>query len=237
MNNFTLDDIKNLIEQSLKEEPTGDSFIDARYQEQIGIIGHTNPYYRLFYLLSKTLEPEFVVELGSWQATGAAHFAAGNPDTFVCTVDIHREDKMAQQRAIEASSHYPNLMYINGWTWDTSTIESIVSIDKPIEILYIDAWHDYDLCKKEWALYQPLLAPTALVIADDITTAYNFDGMLKFWDEMPEPKFLDDRPHFGIPMGFCLINQKGNSNVDENRTIDTSKQINLTKRGRPRKES
>ena len=237
MNNFTLDDIKNLIEQCLKEEPTGDSFIDARYQEQIKIIGHTNPYYKLFYLLSKTLKPEFVVELGSWQATGAAHFAAGNPDGFVVTVDIHREDKIAQQRAIEASAHYSNLMYINGWTWDNETVETISLIGKPIEILFIDAWHDYDLCKKEWALYQPLLAPTALVIADDITTAYNFDGMLKFWDEMPEPKFLDDRIHPGIPMGFTLLKGTEFDHVDENRTASEIEPVTLSKRGRPRKES
>jgi predicted O-methyltransferase YrrM len=101
MRDFTLDHIQELIEQSLLEQPTGNAFLDARYEEQISIIGHTNPYYRLFYLIAQSLKPAFVVELGSWQGTAAAHFALGWPESRVVTIDIHREDKAAQQRCYE----------------------------------------------------------------------------------------------------------------------------------------
>lgn len=201
---FTLTQLKPLIKEALQEQPTGESWLDARYQEQVSIIGHTNPYYRLFYLIAKTFKPTLTVELGSWQATSAAHFAGGNPAGEVVTVDIHREDKDAQRRAIEAAAYWPNLTYLNMWSWDAAPV--IKAMDKPIDILFIDAWHDYEYAKKEWDLYLPLLANPALVICDDITTAYNFDGMLKFWDELPGPKFLfSEGLHGNIPMGFVKV--------------------------------
>lgn len=200
MNNFTMAQIQRLIEQSLLEEPTGNPFLDARYNEQISIIGHTNPYYRLFYLLAQQLQPSFVVELGSWQATAAAHFAFGNPESRVITIDIHREDKAAQQRCYEAEAHCSNVKYINAWSWDA--IEQVKAYNEPISILYIDAWHDKQYTDREWELYSPLLSDTALVIGDDITAAYNFEGMREWWDSLPGEKILDPRLHPGIPMGF-----------------------------------
>lgn len=219
---MNLDTVKKLIEQSLLEQPAGDDWLDSRYNEQVWYIGHTNPYYRLFYLLAQEFRPALTVELGSWQATAAAHFAAGNPVGQVVTVDIHKDDKKAQERAIEAVGHLPNLIYINKWTWDA--VDEIAVMGK-IDILFIDAWHDYNLAKREWVLYSQLLNDPALVICDDITADYNFDGMLKFWDEMPEPKFLDSRVHPGVPMGFVY--------VGKNRTVDKPKPA--TTRARTRK--
>lgn len=247
MKNFDLNVIKFLIEQSLKEEPTGDDWLDSRYNEQVHWIGHTNPYYKTFYLIAKELKPELVVELGSWQATAAAHFAAGNPEGQVVTIDIHREDRNAQMRTIEAAGHYSNLTYLNRWSWDA--IDFFKNLNQPINILFIDAWHDYQYAKKEWDLYSKLLSNPALVICDDITTAYNFEGMVKFWEEMPEPKFLDSRIHPGIPLGFILYSKsedllktiefdtKELQSVGQDRESDKIKSTPDTKRGRPRKKS
>lgn len=247
MKNFDIALLQALVEQSLLEQPTGDDWLDSRYNEQVHWIGHTNPYYKTFFLIAQVLEPELVVELGSWQGTGAAHFAGGCPSCNVCTVDIHREDRDAQMRTIEAASHYQNLTYLNRWTWDA--IDFFRNLHTPIDIVFIDAWHDYQYAKKEWDLYSPLLASPALVICDDITTAYNFDGMLKFWEEIPEPKFLDNRIHPGIPFGFSIVNQKDDRlqtieldtkelvNVATNRAPDTVKSTGTPRRGRPPKKS
>lgn len=208
MKDFNLDDIRKLVEQSLKEDPTGDDWLDSRYNEQVWHVGHTQPYYRLFYLIARELEPALSVELGSWQATAAAHLAVGNPDGLVLTIDIHREDKDAQKRTIEAVERLPNLTYINKWTWDA--VADVRAPGKAIDLLFIDAWHDYKLVMREWAAYEPLLADVALVIADDITTAYNFEGMLRFWDELPGEKFLNSYVHPGVPMGFLKYERKPN---------------------------
>lgn len=208
MKNFNLDDIKTLIEEALKEPDTGDPWLDARYYEHIAIIGHTNPYYRLFWLIAKTLKPDLTVELGSWRGDGSAHFAVGNPAGACIAIDIHKDSDYAGLAKLkEAVEYLPNLTFIQAWTWDA--IEQVRALDRTISILFIDAWHDYDHAKQDWDLYSPLLADTALVICDDITTAFNFDGMLKFWEELPGEKFLDDRVHRGgIPMGFLRWDKK-----------------------------
>lgn len=234
MKKYTLDVLKNLIGQALEEQPTGDSWLDSRYNEQVHWIGHTNPYYKLFYLLARELQPELVIELGSWQATGAAHFAAGYPAGNVITIDIHREDKNAQTRAIEAAGHYDNLTYLNRWTWDA--VEYIQQLQTPISILYIDAWHEYQYAKREWDLYQPLLGKPSLVICDDIMNNGGiFADMEQFWAEMPEPKFLDSQLHRGIPMGFVYNEEP--EHVEQDRGIDSALPVRTGKRGRPNKKS
>ena len=47
MNDFKLDDIRALITDN--PNPTGDAFLDDRYDEGTKSWGHQNPYYRLFY--------------------------------------------------------------------------------------------------------------------------------------------------------------------------------------------
>jgi predicted O-methyltransferase YrrM len=208
MNNFTLQDIKLLIDIALQEKPTGNAWLDARYNEQIGIVGHTQPYYRLFYLIAQTLKPRLTVELGCWRGDSSAHFAVGNPEGQVVCVDIHKDSDHAGLASLnEAVAHLPNMSFLQMWSWDA--VEPIKALNQPISILFIDAWHDYKYAKLEWDLYSPLLDSPALVICDDITAGYNFDGMLKFWDELPEPKYLSTEGlHKEIPMGFVLVNSK-----------------------------
>lgn len=201
MNNFTLSDIQKLVDESLQEIPTGNPWLDSRYDEQVAIIGHTNPYYRLFYRIAQQLKPEFVVELGSWRGDASAHFALGNPDATVIAVDIHKDSDFAGMAKLqEAVNLLPNMTWIQAWSWDA--VETVKVIDKKIDIIYVDAWHDYKYVKREWDLYSPLLSDPALVICDDITAGYNFEGMIDFWDELPYEKFLNNDIHPGVPMGM-----------------------------------
>lgn len=200
---YSLDYIRDeLIPVALLEEPI-DPWLDVRRQEDVPIIGHTQPYYNLFYYIAKVYSPRFVVELGSYRGTAAAHFAAGCRRADVVTIDIHREDKVAQVKAIEAADHWVNMIYLNGWTWDVHVVSTIAARPYPIDILYIDAWHEYEYVRREWDLYSPLLADVALVICDDIMDVEGATkDMLRFWDELDYDKFIDTRPHCGIPMGF-----------------------------------
>lgn len=217
MNNFTLADIRKLATESLKEAPTGNPWLDARYDEQVGIIGHTNPYYRLFYRIAQTLKPEFVVELGSWRGDASAHFALGNPEADVIAVDVHKDSDLAGMAKLqEAVNLLPNLTWLQAWSWDV--VDIIKAVDKPISILFIDAWHDYKYVKREWDLYSPLLSEVALVICDDITAGYNFEGMIDFWNELPYEKFLDNEAHRGgVPMGFLRFERGKATEVPKRR--------------------
>lgn len=180
--------------------PTGNEKLDKIYWEQIDIIGHTNPYYRLFYYLVQKLEPKFVVELGAWRAYASLHMAAARPTTTVVTVDIHKdaEQKLDKQITIENANQQPNLYYINKWSWDA--VNDVMSHGEKIDILFIDAWHTYEYAMLEWELYKPYLSSGALVICDDIHA--DFDRMPEFWDSMPRPKIESEHIHPGSKMGF-----------------------------------
>jgi predicted O-methyltransferase YrrM len=203
MNSFTLEDIKALIQQSLKEEPTGDFWLDARYDEQVGIIGHTNPYYRLFYLIAQTLKPNLTVELGAWRGDASSHFAVGNPAGRVVAVDIHKDDDFAGLAKLnEAVNHLPNMSFLQMWIADAAPI---VAAYGPIECIFFDGWHDMEHVSDDWNRYKPLLADKALCIFDDITAAYLFEGMREFWDSLPGEKYLSTEGiHGDIPVGFLI---------------------------------
>ena len=203
---FSLSDVKLLVDNCMKTRPDiipyTDDWLDNRYVEDRNHIGHFNKYYRLFYDISKKFKPRLTVELGSYWATAAAHFASGYPDGEVITIDIHKDDQHAHLKAHEAAAQYENLKFLLGWTWDDHVVQYVASM-KPIDILYIDAWHEYQYAIKEWELYSPMLADTALVICDDI---FDMAGatvdMVKFWDELPGEKFLHTGLHGWVPMGF-----------------------------------
>jgi len=207
MKAYSLDNIRDLIEECLDMPGTGDPFVDERYREQIELVGHVQPYYRLFWLIASKLQPGLTVELGSWQATAAAHFASGWSHGVVVTMDHHSDpgDDEHRSRAIEAAMHYPNLIYLQSWTWDA--VDTVRTQGRPIDILFIDSWHEYERVMRDWNDYRPLLTDGALVIADDIfedKTGATIVGMQRFWSELESEKFLDDRIHPGIPMGFFI---------------------------------
>jgi predicted O-methyltransferase YrrM len=205
---FSLGGVRALIGEAMRDEPTGDPFLDARYDEATAQRGEPLYYYRFFYLFARKFKPRFSVELGAWRATCAAHMAGGNPDGVVVTIDHHTDpgDEAHRAKALEAAQHYSNLFYLQGWTWDM--VGEVRAFGKRVEVLFIDAWHQYDHIARDWRDYSPLLADTALVVVDDLmeTDGPVIAGMRRFWDELPGEKFIDEGLHFveggSAPMGF-----------------------------------
>lgn len=211
----------------IEPAPTGVSFLDQRFDKMRDPDGNVAPYYRFFYALAKKYKPKTVVELGGWQGTSAAHFAAGCPESLVITIDHHTDpgDDLNIAKMIQALSQFPNLTYCQGWTCDEIYNEEkgehalgegqnafpkvVKELDgKGIDILFIDSWHEYNQAKRDWEAYKPLLASPALVICDDIykgNPGEGIDNMVKFWDEMPGEKVLDGQIHPGYPMGLVKI--------------------------------
>jgi len=214
MKRYTLNQIKKWAKESVSYGPTGNKFIDDKYDHYTNLVGHINPYYRLFHKLAQELKPSFVLELGSYRATASGHFAIGNPDSQVVTIDMHKDPEQAgdKQACILADQTIPNLTYINKCTVDNLSeygvecaLSDVKAYKKKIDILFIDAWHAEKYVKREWELYSPLLANNALVICDDILDNNGiFPGMEKWWDDFPYQKFLTDVIHPGIPMGFFI---------------------------------
>ncbi|MHC4618392.1 MAG: class I SAM-dependent methyltransferase [Planctomycetota bacterium] len=224
MKPYTIDDIKHLVAIGRNPGPTGDAFLDGRYQWQAVDNAVEWPYYRFFFHLAGMLEPGFVVELGGFQGTAAAHFAAGCSKSLVITIDHHSDPGDEENRAKmqQAAALYPNLQYVRGWTTDAeaeaqrghhalgdapSAYPHVLAAGRKIDILFIDSWHVYEHARLDWEAYSPLLSKGALVICDDITDedrpGFAITGMRRFWDELEGPKFLDgNNLHPGTRMGF-----------------------------------
>jgi cephalosporin hydroxylase len=210
-------DIKHLEHMATRFNPlpTHDDFLDNRYQWQMTKNGVEWPYYRFFYHLSKMLQPDLVVELGGWQGTAAAHFAAGHNETSMITID-HHTDLGDDYNAIvveRACNQYDNLVYVKGWSnpeiakrekgkHRLGDAESALGFIRSVK-------HTYENAMLDWQYYKPLLASPSLVICDDIQEGEEkgspISGMMRFWNEMPEPKFLNDNLHPGTQMGFLKI--------------------------------
>ena len=166
--------------------PTGDPFLDARYDWQTRTFNEA-PYYRLFYRLSQALRPKMVLELGAWQGTGAAHWAphAGT----VATIDHHTDpgDGEHERLCREAAQRYANLFYVKGWTWDVR--QEIRDLGKRIDVLFVDSWHHHDKAMRDWDTYRDMLRPDgALVICDDVCDVEpTLHDMVRFWEEISGP--------------------------------------------------
>ena len=200
---------EDLVAVAMQEPHTGDAWLDDRYMDDMAIIGHTNPYYKMFWLIAKEFKPKFSVELGTYRAVTAGHIAVGSPEGIVYTIDVHRDaaDKVHQQCAINMDAHYPNVSYLNGWTWDDHIVKRIADVVAvtPIDILFIDAWHWYEYAIREWNLYRPMLADEALVVCDDISdNPGSTIEMARFWDEVSSgyENFRNVGLHSWVPMGF-----------------------------------
>lgn len=203
MKPYSIARLKELVAEGLNLPTVGNDFLDRRYQDQVGIIGHVNPYYRMFYLIAREYQPTLCVELGSWQATASAHLAWGSPGGKVVTIDIHKDGGDGEAKTKEACAHLPNLTYIHGWTWD---VVRDVQAYGPIDLLYIDAWHREDKLAIDWQLYGPLLRPGALVILDDVAEMPpSVTGVVAFYESLPGEKFIDATGHCGIQMGYVIM--------------------------------
>jgi len=202
---FNLLDVRNLVETFDPWLPTGDPFLDARFDAQVAKFGNPNSYWRMFYRLCELLKPDLAVELGAWQGTCAAHMASGGAAT-VATIDHHTDpgDDLNEALTREAAQNYANLFYFKGWTWDRW--EDVRDLGKRIDLLFIDSWHQLEYALKDWYTYKPLLADRALVVCDDLleTDGAVIAGMREFWVEVSSgrPSFVSARPHPGFPMGF-----------------------------------
>ena len=185
-----------------------------------------HPYYKHFFEIAKDFD--VVVELGSWQGTSAACFAAGGAG-LVITVDHHSDpgDDWNKQMTMQAEAYYDNLIYCQGWTCDRlyeeeKDLHSIPGKNafpkvtkalgkKKIDLLFIDSWHRYDQAMKDWEAYKPLLNKGALIICDDLLEGNigdGIEGMWKFWtDLVKEGKRNQLRTdlHEGYPMGFLWM--------------------------------
>lgn len=220
---MNLEELKKLAHIiATKPDPTGNKFLDTKWD----MPEYQKPYYRFFYRLSEKFRPGVVVELGGWQGLSAAHFAAGNPDGIVITIDHHTDpgDEKNRDRMINCCEEFENMFFIQGWTTDfvaerekgkhalgdaPGAFSKVIEIlnGRKIDFLFIDSWHTYENAKLDWDAYKHLVKPGGLVIVDNCIIGIPgtaIDGVRKFFNELPGEKCLIDNLHTEHPQGYLI---------------------------------
>ena len=218
MRDFTIEEIKELCQTA--KLPIGIPFIDDRLEEYRVKYNGNHQYYAVLKAVTERLQPSIIVEVGGWTGTSAACFAAGFPGATVITIDHHSDpgDDINKKRMEEAVAAFPNIQYFQGCSTEkvhaekAGTIcvyEDIVKFldGRPIDILFIDGWHQSDMAQADYDTYTPLMSKPGLVIGDDITggNSSGHIGMLDFYNGLPgaqEDRHLDGNIHPGYPVFF-----------------------------------
>ncbi|WP_068112529.1 class I SAM-dependent methyltransferase [Tropicimonas marinistellae] len=142
------------------------------------------------------LKPSFIVEVGSWKGRSALHMAdlakaAETPNLEICCIDTWLGSPGVWARKEQVADV---LKLRNGWpmlyfTFMKNVVESghqdvITPMPMPSDMgaqvlkrlrarpdmIYVDAAHDYDNCKRDLALYFDLLSDDGILLGDDYET-------------------------------------------------------------------
>lgn len=136
-------------------------------------------YVKFLALLTKKLAPKNIVELGNREGLSTLAIYDQLPqDSRFTTIDILED----QRYCPDAMFKDERVSFLFG---DACSLDILKQVPFDIDLLFSDTIHYYFQIRDEFALYQHLLADTALVAIDDIHT--NDKG--KFWEEVSSDKW------------------------------------------------
>ena len=141
-----------------------------------GISSHlTNDEKIELYLLSKNNKYNIIVEIGAYLGASSCCLAEGlvnKKNAILYSVDTWQNDAMSEgnrdtyNEFKENTKKYEDkIIEVRGWSYDV--VDVIKSINKPIDLLFIDGDHSYEGVKKDWDLYSPMLTSNSLVVFHD----------------------------------------------------------------------
>jgi predicted O-methyltransferase YrrM len=195
MQALTIEKFQQLVEDAKTRTSSGHPFLDERWRT---CPEARRPYYRLCQQIAQFTKPKLIVELGIDQGDCCAHWASGNPTTQVLGVDVHKDSEAPSLQCRRAEATFSNFKYLRGWTWDK--VDEVRAYG-PIDILYIDSWHEYDYMAKDWNDYAPLLADNHIVLVDDL----QFGQISHAFNEIPaKERYIDRTMNEPCPFGILL---------------------------------
>lgn len=218
MLDYALETVKRICEAA--KLPLDIPFIDARLEEYATKYNGAYPYYAALRDIVAWLRPGVVLEIGAWEGTSAACFAAGNKETLVLTIDHHSDpgDQENMEKTMAACDEYENMVYLRGCS--TEMVSALkpgspcmfpvvrdLLASRTLDILYVDGWHHAQMAQADVDTYMPLMSKGGLIICDDIYGANDetLFGMMDFWKGLPGEKYLDPRIHSVYSMGFVKL--------------------------------
>ena len=167
-------------------------------------------YYRWMFRAASFMHPAVAMELGVCRAEGSAHIAAGADLTI--GVDIAPERPVFDENAAKIREHGREYIFIEGPSTAPQTVAKVFEITrerrKLIEFIFIDTIHTYNQAMGEFRTYEPLLAPGALIVMDDVLDPPN--EVYRAFQEIPGQHLEMHELHYSddwrrITVGFGAI--------------------------------
>jgi predicted O-methyltransferase YrrM len=154
--------------------------------------------------MSRAFKPKVTVEIGTSWGFGATHFALGNPEGWVYTIELHQEFR----DIFKSSTYYQEISNVEIIP-DSSSNAVHRFGENSIELLFIDGNHTYEGAKEDYNNYFPKVREGGIILIDDIDFT---DDMRRFWEEIKEDKFDVNfirpvyplRPEQGVGFGVVL---------------------------------
>jgi predicted O-methyltransferase YrrM len=144
--------------------------------------------------LAFRLRPRTIVEIGCFVGWTSAHFAlglraAGTSGRLWC-VDSDPRFLAAARDNLSRHGVGSNVEFVNGFSLDPAVLNTLPG---EIDLLFIDASHDYDETKRELAVYVPRLSPGGMVALHD---SVSWNGVrravLDVWDQFETLTFATE---------------------------------------------
>jgi predicted O-methyltransferase YrrM len=134
---------------------------------------------RLLYALVRAIRPQTVVEFGTSFGISTIYLAAAVTDNAtgqVLTTELSSKKAAAARANLAEAGVAGPVTILEG-----DALQTLAGVTGPVGLVLLDGWKD--LCLPVLRLLEPVLAPGALVAADDITHA----GMAGYLDFIRDP--------------------------------------------------
>jgi predicted O-methyltransferase YrrM len=134
---------------------------------------------RLLYALVRAIRPQTVVEFGTSFGISTIYLAAAVTDNGmgqVITTELSSKKAAAARANLEEAGVARPVQVLEG-----DALQTLAGVSGPVGLVLLDGWKN--LCLPVLRLLEPVLAPGALVAADDIT----HEGMAGYLDFIRDP--------------------------------------------------
>lgn len=134
---------------------------------------------RLLYALARAIRPQTVVEFGTSYGISTIYLAAAVADNGtgrVLTTELSGKKAAAARASLEEAGVAGPVTVLEG-----DALQTLADVSGPVGLVLLDGWKD--LCLPVLRLLEPVLAPGALVAADDVS----HPGMAAYLDFIRDP--------------------------------------------------
>ena len=162
---------------------------------------------RLLYTLVEEFKPGICLELGSFVGISTSYIASAQSayDGILITLEGSNDFASVAKSNLKSLRLDKNVSVVSGLFFETlpGVLDELVALD----FVFIDGHHDGDATLKYTELIKPKLAPTSIVVFDDIRWS---EDMLRAWNVICEDSLFNIKVDME-ELGICIKSPENNS--------------------------